>query len=59
VSRFQKSKYKRKESKKKVKINPMKKISDLLYCNPRFSLVGSKEVKQGGNNETKKGLYPY
>jgi len=27
--------------------NPMKKISD------------SKEVKQGGNNETKKGFYPY
>ena len=54
VRKGSKKEYERKEVKNKKLVlnlfqdhNPMKKISDY------------KEVKQGGNNETKKGFYPY
>jgi len=39
--------------------DPMKKISDKPAKKDRRLGKSKKEVKQGGNNETKKGFYPY
>jgi len=40
--------------------NPMKKLVLTLKQVQGFQEISdSKEVKQGGNNETKKGFYPY
>ena len=61
-----KKEYERKEVKnKKLVLNlfqdhdPMKNISGKPAKKDRRLGKSKKEVKQGGNNETKKGFYPY